>query len=206
MSHPRRLIALTGCALAAGLIGWTLHSRTTEPIDSYTRCAADGNPITETDPPTCRDGRGLFVGPRGSPAASAGLISAIRFDLLVQGDSGGNYPKRQEIISTQSDWQRYWREVHSGLSSLPPILRIDFSQNDVIALSLGRQMTAGYGLMIIGITDRASGTTVNVTETIPTITCVVPQVVTNRYYIAKTPKLTPPVSFQISTNRHHCTQ
>jgi hypothetical protein len=126
------------------------------------------------------------------------------FELLVEGDSGGQYPKRQEVITSQSDWVRYWDQVHAGLRSIPPILPVDFTSSNVLALSEGPQSTSGYNLEIHSVETSAAGTVVDVAETTPGPTCRVTDSFTNRYFIARTGKLPEPVSFRITTQQHTC--
>jgi len=197
-----KLVAAGVVLIVAGAV--LLAARFTWPIDSFAKCAADGNPVSGTEPPTCSDGSHRFVGPRSSPAPSSPPIESLMYQLLVSGDSDGNYPRAQKLITAAADWQRYWREVHSGLASIPPILPVDFTTSSVIALTEGQQQTGGYGLRITGINTGPTGTIVRVTETIPSITCNVTQAISNRYFIARTPKLTEPVSFRITTDHHRC--
>jgi hypothetical protein len=186
-------------AVAAALI----RSTETNPIDSYAACIADGNPVTETYPPVCHDGKHAFRGP-GTPRPLQPPLVGQEFTLLVEGDSQGAYPNRQEVITTQAGWQSYWREVHASLASQPPLLPVDFATDNVVALSEGKQMTSGYNLAITGITTSTAGSTVAYTESIPTIGCPVTQAVSNRYLIVSTAKLPAPVIFQKTSVKRRC--
>jgi hypothetical protein len=199
-----RIIVILGSGLILLLAAWLLHGQLTARVDSFAKCASEGYPVAESDPPTCNDGRHAFVGPRASPGPSTAPSASLPFELLVDGDSASDYPQRQETITTQADWTRYWRSVHASLASLPPILPVDFTKDNVIAISEGRKMTGGYNLKITGIMAATTGTTVSVTETVPTTTCAVTQATTNRYLIVRTSKLAEPVSFRISTDYRQC--
>jgi hypothetical protein len=204
MLRRPRTYMFAGLALLVPLCAWLLRAQLTERIDSYSACANAGYPVTQTYPPTCSDGRHTYLGPPSNAAPLSAAQSSVEFQLLVQGDSGGSYPKRQEVLTTAPEWQKYWQAVHAGLPSMPPILPVDFGTSSVIALSEGQQRTNGYNLQVTSVVTGTSGTTIGVTESIPTITCQVAQAETNRYYIAKTAKLTPPVSFRITTDHRHC--
>jgi hypothetical protein len=208
MKHRRRrLVLLSGCFLAVLLLIWLLHAGATEPIDSYLSCAADGNPVSDTSPSSCRADGHVFLGPPETPAQTIGagdLRSSVDFELLVEGDSGGNYPEQKQVIQNQADWEKFWREVHAGLPSLPPILPVDFSKSSVVALTYGRQQTDGYNLKVNGITASATGSTVDVIQSVPTITCKVMARPTNRYFLARAPKLQEPVVFRITTQHRRC--
>jgi len=195
------LLAFIGAVLLAVI----MRAGTTSPIDSYAACIEAGNPVLETDPPICRDGSRNFIGTAAaSPKLVAGDIS-VPFELLVDGDTRGAAPAhRQDFINSQAQWQAYWREVHASLATLPPLIPVDFLQSSVVAVSLGRQSTTGFGLKITSITVSGAGTTVNLTESAPTITCAVAQAVTNRYVIVRTAKLAGPVSYRITSEKRHC--
>jgi hypothetical protein len=199
------LMAVSTAALAT-ILGLWLASRAAPPpaIASYAQCAEAGYPVTASYPASCSDGHHTWVGPGTAPASPPLAATAQPFDILVTGDSGGTYPQRQETITTAADWQHYWRTVHAGLASTPPLLPVDFTVNQVLALSEGRQATDGYNLKITAVTTSPAGTIVDVTESIPTVTCQVKSTPTNRYFIARTTKLPPPVTFRITTDRRHC--
>lgn len=202
--RTRLLIAGLGAALVIGLGAWLLRGHYTEPIDSYDSCAEAGYPISETSPPTCSDGFHTYRGADPAAATPQAAVTSVPFELLVDGDSGGTYPKRQEVITSQADWQRYWRNVHASLATLPPLLPVDFKTSTVLALSEGRQPTTGYNLKITSVSTTSAGTIVDVSESIPTITCKVAQVTSNRYFIASTATLAQPVSFRFTTTKHQC--
>lgn len=201
----RRWLQLMLAFIGAVLLAVIIRAGATSPIDSYAACIEAGNPVLDTHPPICRDGSHNFTGMSlPSPNLVAGDIS-VPFDLLVDGDTRGAAPAhRQDFINSQAQWQAYWREVHSSLATLPPLIPVDFSQSSVVAVSLGRQSTSGFGLKVTSITVSAAGTTVNLTESAPTITCAVAQAITNRYVIVRTAKLTGPVSFRITSEKRHC--
>ncbi len=202
--HRRRLIIALGISVCTALAAWMLQGRLTEPIDSYAKCTEAGYPVTDSDPPACQYGNHLFIGPRVSPSPSAPEVTSVPYEILVNGDSLGQYPARQEVISDPVTWQRYWREVHASLAQLPPLLPVDFNQSDVVALSEGRKPTGGYNIKVTTIAKSAAGTSINVTESMPGETCNLTQSFTNRYLLVRTAKLTPPVSFRITSEKREC--
>jgi hypothetical protein len=194
------IILIVGLLAAA----WLLRAFSTHPVDSFQACADAGYPVRESDPPTCSDGTHTFIGPRATPAGSPEPVTAIDYQLLVDGDSLGDYERIQEHFSNQADWQAYWRRIHAAAGTLPPIIDVDFKTSDVVALSLGRKPTGGYNVRVSGIASSAAGTSVSITETSPGAKCIVTDALTNPYYIVRTPKLTEPVSFKITTEKHEC--
>jgi hypothetical protein len=185
-------------------LAWLVTGRVTEPIDSYAECVAAGHPVLESSPPICRAGGHNFRGPISSPEPSSEAVESQPFKLLVDGSSPGQYPRRQEVIRTQAQWEQYWRLVHTGAAT-PPLLPVDFATQHVVALSLGRQVTGGYDIKVAGITTSRSGTVIDVTEIATAPGCPVhsaPQ--TNPYFIVQTAHLPEPVSFRITAGQRTC--
>lgn len=201
----RRHIITAGVILMALLGAWLLRANLTAQIDSYEQCSRQGYPIRESNPPTCSDGRHTYLGPYITPPPSVEPLTTQEFDLLVNGDSGGSYPRQFRVINNQAEWDRFWVKIHAGLSTMPPLLPVDFADHDVVALSEGPKMTGGYSLKVTGISSGQAGTTVHITESIPTIGCTVTQSVTNRYLIVRTNKLPEPVNFRTTTGNRRCT-
>ncbi|HSX01652.1 MAG TPA: hypothetical protein VLF67_05420 [Candidatus Saccharimonas sp.] len=195
------LLAGVGCFMAGSIV---LAAGLTDPVDSYQECLQAGYPVTDSNPPVCRIGNHNFTGPTATPTATPPPATSLTFYLLVSSDAAGQYPERREAIQSQADWQRYWREVHASLATLPPILPVDFSTHDVLAASTGPEATGGYNLRITSVTAGAAGTVVNVTETVPTITCIVPQSFSNRYTAVLTDKLPEPIIFRLTTDYRQC--
>jgi hypothetical protein len=190
--------------LAVGL-AVIVSAGTTEPIDSYAACTQAGFPVLQTEPPICRDGNRSFNG-TPDPVASAGPAqTTIPFEILVDGDTRTKLPAQlQTLVSTQAAWLSFWSHVHAGLPTLPPLLPVDFATSSVVAISLGPQTTTGFGLKITNISESPTGTVVSYTKTTPTITCQVTPAVSNPYLIVRTPTVTRPISFHLTTELHHC--
>lgn len=200
-----RVIVLIGTGLILILLAWLVRPGGTSPLDSFTQCALAGYSVSDTNPPICAAAREVYLGPVASPTPAQIQLTTQNFELLVDGDSQSNYPRGWQVITTQAGWVKYWSQIHAALPSLPPLLPVDFSQLDVIALSEGHEPTSGYSLKITGIAAGPSGSVVDISESVPTITCsVTPNPPTNRYYIVDTAKLPAPVSFKLTPEPRHC--
>jgi hypothetical protein len=199
------LIILGLFALGAGVAGaFFMRSAPAPAITSYAACAEAGYPVSLTNPPVCTHHNRSFVGPTTTPAASPAPALQVPFELLVQGNSGGAYPAKQEVITTQAGWTTYWAQVHANIKPLPPLLPVNFQTANVVAVSLGQRPTGGYSLKATSIDQLPSGTTVNLTQTAPGPGCITAQSFTNPYLIIQTPVLTQPVYFRITEQKHTC--
>jgi hypothetical protein len=172
--------------------------------NSFSSCKEAGYPFTDTNPPACTVGDHTFLGPYAHATPSEAPVTSQPFEVLVSGDSEGDYPKSHEVITNQTQWQTFWSQIHSSLPTEPPLLPINFAQSDVITLSDGRQSTTGYTLEITSINVSTAGTTIYATESVPTFTCGVSYAPSNPYYIVSTDKLPPPISFDIVRSPHEC--
>lgn len=196
-----RLTVLASLAICVMIINF---SGSVTPINSFADCAQAGYPILESNPPACRAPGHTFTGPL-EPVATPGPAQLVQpFSLLVQGDIHTNHPRHQEIISTELQWRTFWNRVHSGVNPIPPLLSVDFSKNDVIALVEGPQPTAGYALKAASVLVAPTGSIINVIRQVPTVTCKVDEATTNRYYMALTAKLPQPVIFKTATTYRKC--
>jgi hypothetical protein len=200
----RQLIIAVGCLLFIWFGAWLLVGQSTEQIDSFKDCAEAGYPITDSNPPACDYHSHFLLGPSTAATPSSVAATSVQFWILVDGDTGGTYPNRQRVITDQGNWQSYWSSVHAGLPSRPPILPVNFMTNQVVALSEGPQPTTGYNLDVTSIMTSAVGTTVYVSEQVPTVTCQVSNVRSDRYFIVETAKLVAPVSFVLTSTKHQC--
>jgi hypothetical protein len=132
-------------------------------------------------------------------------MTSLQFQILVDGDSGGNFPRSTELINDQSSWVEYWGWIHNNKAEVPPLLDVDFAHSSVIAISEGKQQTTGYVFKVTGVSTGKSGSVVDIRESIPTVTCKVATTPTNRYFIIRTDKVKEPISYRYSTERRKCT-
>jgi len=200
-----RPFLLTGAVLLVIMLAWLVHATGTSPLDSFAQCALAGYVVSDTNPPICAAAREIYLGPVAPPHPAPVTLTTQNFNLLVDGDSSSNYPRGWQVIASQATWVKYWSQIHAALASLPPLLPVEFAQNNVIALSEGREPTSGYSIKITNIASGPAGSVVDISESIPTITCqVTPNPSTNRYYIVDTTKLTPPITFKVTPELRHC--
>ena len=199
----RRRLAIYGpVAFVLVVAAWLVHSLSTAPVDSFLACSNAGYPVTDSNPAVCQSDVGSFTGPLKSPVPTATEIVNQPTELLVDADSHGDYARGWQVITSQAQWQAFWSAVHEAVS-LPPIIPVDFSTSDVVALSEGREPTTGYKVEVTGISSSAAGTTIDLTESAPE-KCVEAQHVTNPYYLVQTAKLPAPVNFVLTHTTHTC--
>jgi hypothetical protein len=87
--------------------------------------------------------------------------------------------------------------------TLPPLLPVDFSASDVIAVSEGIEPISGYKMVVSNISASPTGSVVHLTETTP-VGCGNTPSENNPYFLVKTPKLVSPVTYKITQATHSC--
>lgn len=200
----KALIALSLLVIIIGLAFWLAHPARVADIDSFAACVKAGFPVSDTNPPTCDDGHQTYTGPLGSPGPSAQPLETLDYSILVEGDSKGAYPAKNQLITTQAQWQSFWREVHTGLPSTPPLIPVDFGKYSVIALTMGPEPTQSYSIRMLSIGRSAQATVVDVELREPAQDCKLPALKTDPYFLAQVPKLDQPPRFETSTATRSC--
>lgn len=180
-----------------------LYGTKTEALDSFANCAEAGYPVTDSNPPVCRDGKYYVTGPPASTLPAATAVQSVPFDLLVSAETGTDTPRQQVVIRTQAAWSSWWGKVHAGLN-IPPLIPVDFATHSVVMIIGGPKETAGYGYKITAVSLGKRSSVIDTVESIPTLSCLVIPKRTNRYYIVRTIKLPDPVVFRNTEDRRHC--
>lgn len=175
-----------------------------EIIESFQACREAGYVVTQSNPPVCHGPGKSFTGPPLDAETLQPVVASLGMTTLVDGDTAGNYPKAQLVIANQAEWEKFWHDVHAGLSETPPLLPVDFTKHQVVAVTTGRLPTDGYTLRVTSISAGINGSTVNLVQGYPTTVCPVQTTPSNRYLIVQVDKLTAPVSFHISDEARPC--
>lgn len=205
MSRRRKVtVGFAVLLVLAGITVWLLRPDRLAQIDSFAECVKAGFPVQETQPPTCNDGRQTYAGPAGTPLPTMEPIQDLDYQVLVEGDSEGTYPAKNQLITTAAAWQAFWKEVHRSISPLPNLIPVDFSQNDVIALNMGPQPTDGYSIRLLSLVTSGGQVTASVQLRQPGKDCRLPTKATGPYYLAMVPKISAPLKYSLTTVTRNC--
>lgn len=180
-----------------------LHGTKTEALDSFANCAEAGYPVTDSNPPVCRNGNYYVTGPLASALPDAAVVQSMPFDLLVSAETGTDTPRQQIVIRSQADWSSWWGKVHAGLNT-PPLIPVDFATHSVVMIIGGPKETTGYNYKVTAVSLGKRSYIVDTVESVPTLSCLVVHKRTNRYYIVRTSNLTQSVVFRNTEDRRHC--
>ena len=176
-------------------------------VHDFDSCVVAGYDTSNTDPQICSDGRHTYAIALSSPptTVATGPTGVQQpFDILVSGDSRSDYPRRMQVITSQADWSAFWNQVHAKLVPIPQLLAVDFSKQEVIAITAGVQPTSGYSVDLTGVLAGSSGASVAYQEITPAANCQLPKVPSSPYVLVATDKTIGPVTFTPTIKQRKC--
>jgi|GEM_PF-1083193 len=208
VARHRRLIWFLAVLIVLGAVFALWESyRPHILVHDFDSCVIAGNDTINTDPQTCSDGRRTYViAPAAPPTTVATGPTGVQqpFQLLVTGDSRGDYPRREQVITTQAEWIAFWNQVHAKLVPKPELLPVDFTKQEVIAITEGVEPTSGYSLEFMGVLAGAASATVSYREITPSANCQLTKSPTSPYVIVATDKTVGPVTFTPTLKQRKC--
>ncbi|MBY0552592.1 MAG: protease complex subunit PrcB family protein [Candidatus Obscuribacterales bacterium] len=134
-----------------------------------------------------------------SPATSALASPPKTTSLVVTAIEKGGYSgvrgKLQQVVRTDAEWKKLWEKHKSTVLSQPPLPKVDFSKEMVIALYRGSQTSGGYTVSIVSVEDDGTNIVVTYKETDPSPGGVQLSAITQPFVLARVPVSNKPVKF-----------
>ncbi|HET97564.1 MAG TPA: protease complex subunit PrcB family protein [Desulfurivibrio alkaliphilus] len=119
----------------------------------------------------------------------------VAFSLLRSGQASGVDDERLTVMREQAAFADLWQE-HAAAFSPPPIQpEVDFSQDMVVAVFLGRRATGGHSLTVTEIRERSASFLVKLRATLPEEGCTVSDNPSQPYQMVVVPRSTKVVAF-----------
>jgi hypothetical protein len=134
--------------------------------------------------------------PSKPPAIRAGKLEEKPFTL--SGHRSGIVKPRQVIVRDAKAFATLWKEHTTGIAIPPPLPKVDFQKNDVVAVFMGSKPTGGYSVEIGDIRHEKKGATITVTLLKPGPGSIVTQAFTYPFAMRAVPKLPKTVKFAIT--------
>lgn len=75
----------------------------------------------------------------------------VDFTTIARGDDSGYRTANQMTIESKERWADVWRKHVSDIIPPPPIPKVDFAKEMVIAVFAGEKPTSGYSVNIVAI-------------------------------------------------------
>lgn len=112
-----------------------------------------------------------------------------------KGAHSGITQLQRKVITSAKDWEKLWQEVHRNRIPIPPVPKLDFERQMVLATFMGERQTGGYTIQITKVVAHNGEVVAHVRETVPPKGAIVIQVLTQPYHIVVVPKVNAPIRF-----------
>lgn len=96
----------------------------------------------------CRSGQHEMSLPQSSPERAG-----LPIKVLYESPEGGLRHALRAVVDTREEFERLWREIHSGVTPLPALPTVDFKSEMVIVASAGSQASVGSEIAITEVRD-----------------------------------------------------
>jgi len=94
---------------------------------------------------------------RPSPLRHIGSEAAtVATEVVYESPNGGLRRALRAVVDTPEEFERLWREVHAGGSSIPSLPMVDFTREMVIVASTGFQASVGSRIAVTGVRDSSN--------------------------------------------------
>lgn len=131
-----------------------------------------------------------------APVKRAAVKSAPKGVLREwRGTQSGVGDRGQRVIRTQAEWQKLWSQVRAPEVPAPPVPKVDWSREMVIAVFMGERSTGGHTVAIRDVKFGAKEIVVSVEESSPDADAITTQVMTQPYALVVVKRSDLPVRF-----------
>ncbi len=174
-------------------------------VHTFAECEMYGYPLSGKNNTICTANHMTYVKPDDMAYAAEGTnLQGLGSELLVIGDSRGTYPAKQDVVTNQGEWEGYWKRIHFSIHPIPPLIPIDFSKREIVAVNEGPKDTDGYRLSISSIQTDGSKIIVTAEEVVLANDCHPSNTPSNMYNILSIDKTLLPVIFKSSSRIRTC--
>ena len=114
----------------------------------------------------------------------------VNFTTIAQGTYSA-YPTASKLaIARTAEWEDLWQQHSSDDVPPPPVPKVDFTQDRVIAVFAGEKPTGGYSVEIISVETTNSQLVITVQYRQPRAEDIVTEAITHPCHIIKFPRMT----------------
>lgn len=140
----------------------------------------------------------------GAAKAKEALKKELFMGTIAEGTFSGHHKRKNYVITNVSDWNNLWSKVYSTVSPEPPPPKINFTENNLLAVFQGSRNSGGYNIEIIKVVERADSLEISIKESSPGSNCFNIQALTQPYHIIKIEKIDKKVIFNITKGTINC--
>jgi hypothetical protein len=131
-----------------------------------------------------------------SCSGPAAQESPVEVRLLAKGAVSGVIEAKEEVLRDQAAWTNWWNR-HSAPRTKPPAPpAVDFAKEMVVAVTMGRQKTGGFGIEIVRADRFDRQLVVKVRRTSPPPNAMTMQMLTAPFHAVALPRSEHKVVFE----------
>ena len=133
--------------------------------------------------------------------AGSGFAAEPELRTLARGQNSGVTKASEVVVRTAEEWQKLWAQHGAPQRPSPPLPRVDFGREMVVAVFMGEQRTGGYGIQVTGLRVGDRAITVEVKRSQPPPDAIVTQALTQPFHLVAIKKSDLPVKFVAAPGR-----
>jgi hypothetical protein len=110
----------------------------------------------------------------------------VQWEVVARGSQAvGLERESYRLLRDEADLRTVWNQAHGASLDVPPVPRVDFARETVLAVFLGTRPTGGYGLDVRGVTIEGGDLFVDLVVTEPAPGAVVTQALTSPWVLVR---------------------
>ena len=119
----------------------------------------------------------------------------VNFRTIGRGANSGYQTAGQMVIDNPEEWADVWQQHASDIIPSPPVPKVDFTNDQVVAVFMGEKRTSGYSVEILtvetksALEDDLTSLVITVADRQPKPGNIVQEVITYPYHIITIPQL-----------------
>lgn len=112
----------------------------------------------------------------------------VTYDVFQKGTYSGIKEAMAKVITTQAEWEDFWKKHTSVIVPQPPIPEVDFATSELAAITLGEKSTSGYQIVVKSVEFNGDDIEVTYRTTSPPDHGFTLQVLTQPYLVLRIQK------------------
>lgn len=112
----------------------------------------------------------------------------VTFDVFQKGTYSGIKDAMTKVITTQAEWEEFWKKHVSVIVPQPPVPEVDFNTSVLAVITLGEKPSSGYQIVLKTVEFNGDDIEVTYHTTSPPEHGFTLQVVTQPYIVLRIQK------------------
>lgn len=110
----------------------------------------------------------------------------LTWEVLAQGNQAVGFDGRSyQLVTSQAELLSLWNRAYGNQLTVPPVPRLDFQRETVVALFVGQQSSGGYGIEVVRAAEENGELYVDVRFTAPAPGAITTQALTSPWAMVR---------------------